>query len=39
MKILRTFEKFFMTIGKARAARELTRMGRPDLAMVILKNN
>jgi len=39
MKILRAFEKFFMTIGKARAARELSRMGRPDLAMAILKND
>ena len=39
MKILTAFEKFFMAIGKARAARELTRLGRQDLAMAILKND
>lgn len=39
MKILRTFEKFFMNIGRARAARELYRMGRADLAVLILKND
>lgn len=39
MKFLRTIQKVFESIGKARAARELSRLGRPDLAIAILKND
>lgn len=38
MKFLRTIQKVFESIGKARAAAELTRLGRHDLALLILKN-
>jgi len=39
MKILRNVQTFFASIGKARAAAELTRLGRRDLALLILKND